>query len=369
MGDVPWLYHIVSLLKGNRLHLLLVFIPITFALEALHAPPLAVFLTAAVAIIPLAALIGESTESLSHRAGPGIGGLLNATFGNAAEAILAFIALRAGLLEVVKASITGSILGNLLLVLGLSMLLGGLGRERQTFNRTAAGASAAMLVLALAALVLPAIFDLAVFGRLGPTPPEVLWFSLLVSIVLLGVYTGSLVFSLRTHRELFAPVGEEAHPPTALPSGVAVGVLMVAAALTALVAEVLVATVEDAAHALGMTELFIGVVVVAVVGNAAEHFSAVIFAMRNKMDLAVTIAVGSSTQIALLIAPLLVLVSFVLGTPMALTFNAFELIALAFGTLIVNVIALDGESNWFEGLQLLAVYLVLAIAFYVVPGG
>lgn len=360
------------LVRHNWLSLLLVFVPISVVVEALHLPDAWLFLTAALAIVPLAGLIGQATEHLASRVGPGLGGLLNATFGNATELIIALFALRAGLHEVVKASISGSIIGNILLVLGLSMLLGGWGRQKQTFNRTNAGASAAMLFLAVVALVMPAVYDLAVFGSLTRSAPAIELLSLLVAIVLLATYFASLVFSLKTHRNLFTSVpmsgedGDEEHGQRlSLRNGVVL--LTLATALTAVESELLVQGISGITHALGVTEFFVGVIVVAIVGNAAEHSSAVLVAMKNKMDLAVNIATGSSTQIALLVAPLLVVASFLFGRPMSLVFNAFEIVAVALSVLIVAVVSLDGESNWFEGLQLVAVYVVLAVVFFFVP--
>ncbi len=354
-------------LTGNWLHLLLLFMVAAVVVEVLHLPRLWLFITSSIAVIPLAGMIGKATEELAHRVGPVAGGLLNATFGNAPELIIALFALGAGLHEVVKASISGSIIGNILLVLGASMLAGGWGRDKQQFNRTSAGASASMLLLAVAALVMPAVFDLTVFGSLERTSPAVEEFSLLVAVVLIVTYFASLVFSLRTHSELFTSVpGEEEEGPS-LSLRDAVFLLVVSAAAVAVMAEFMVEAIEEATAAVGMTEFFVGIIVVAVVGNAAEHSSAVLLAMKNKMDIAVTIAIGSSTQIALFVAPVLVFASFLLGRPMSLVFNSFEIAAVAISVLILSVVTLDGESNWFEGLQLLAIYLVMAIVFFFVP--
>jgi len=367
---------LVGFLRASWLNWLLLLVPASLAIDWLGLPKLWLFIATALAIVPLAGLIGQATEELAHRVGPGVGGLLNATFGNATELIIALFALRAGLHEVVKASLSGSIIGNILLVLGLSMLLGGWGRARQRFNRTHAGASAAMLFLAVVALVMPAVFDIAVFGSLTRPAPIIDLLSLLVAVVLLATYLASLVFALKTHRDLFTstPIESEPEAPeTAEPeqprlslAGASV-VLAMATALTALESELLVGAIAEATKALGITEFFVGVIVVAVVGNAAEHFSAVLMAMKNKMDLAVTIATGSSTQIALFVAPVLVIASFLFGSPMSLVFNAFEIVAVALSVLVLAVVSLDGESNWFEGLQLIAVYVVLAIVFYLVP--
>jgi len=359
---------LITFLQKGGLNWLLVFVPVSVVVELLGLPELWLFITSALAIIPLAGLIGQATEQLASRVGPGVGGLLNATFGNATELIIALFALRAGLYEVVKASISGSIIGNILLVLGLSMAVGGWGRVKQSFNRTSAGASSAMLFLAVVGLVMPAVFDLAVFGSLERTAPDIESLSLLVAFVLIATYLASLVFSLKTHRDLFISVPEEPEPEEAhLSVANSLILLAVATVLTAVEAEFLVVGIREATSALGMTEFFVGVIVVAVVGNAAEHFAAVSMAMKDKMDLAVTIATGSSTQIALFVAPVLVFASFLFGRPMSLVFNAFEIVAIALSVLVLAVVSLDGESNWFEGVQLLAVYVVLAIVFFFVP--
>lgn len=360
--------NLLRYLATNRLNWLLLFIPISVALEVLlPGEKLWVFLTSAVAIIPLAGLIGSATEEISERAGPALGGLLNATFGNATELIIALLALRAGLFEVVKASISGSIIGNLLLVLGLSMFVGGLGRDKQKFNRTSAGASASMLVLAVVALVMPAVFDLVKFGTLDVTkaPASIQLLSLLVSAVLFLIYLASLVFSLKTHHAILAPA-EVSHQEPLLSRANAIILLFAATVVTAIEAEFLVGAIEVATKALHMTEFFVGIIVVAVIGNAAEHFSAVSMARKNKMDLSMTIATASSTQIALFVAPVLVFASFLLHKPMSLVFNAFEIVGFGLSVLILSVVSLDGESNWFEGLQLVAVYVVLAIVFFFV---
>jgi Ca2+:H+ antiporter len=351
------------------LNVLLVFFPISLILDVLGLSPVVVFGAAAISIIPLAGLIGEATQEVTERVGPGIGGLLNATFGNATELVIAIFALRAGLQAVVKASITGSILANILLVLGLSMLVGGWNRETQKFNRTAAGANVAMLMLAVTALVMPALWDLIVSGNLG-TNARVESLSLLVSLVLLATYGASLLFSLRTHRSILAPVNptESGHAwisHHSLPS--AVIVMVVATILMAIGAEVLVGSIRPATQSLGLTQLFVGVVVVAIVGNAAEQFTAMKAAARGQMDLAFHVPISASTQISLLIAPILVILSVFIGQPMDLVFHPLEILGLALAVLSVAVVSLDGESNWFEGIQLTAVYLVLAIAFFFVP--
>jgi len=351
------------------LNLMLLAIPAAVALHIMHASPLVVFATAALAIIPLAGVMGEATESLAHYTGPTAGGLLNATMGNAAELIIAFFALRAGHIEVVKASLAGSIIGNILLVLGLSILLGGWGREKQVFSRTAAGVNSTMLFVAVVALVMPAVFDLAVYGDLKDHGPTLQNLSLWTAGVLMLVYMGGLFFSLKTHKGLFiAQEGEEELHVEVMSKKQSIISLVTATVAIAFMSEILVGEIEAVTKSIGLTELFVGVIVVAIVGNAAEHSTAILMARENKMDLAMTIAVGSSTQIALFVAPLLVFLSMVVGHPMTLVFNALEIAAIIVSVIIVEMISSDGESNWFEGLMLLAVYALLGVAFYFVPG-
>ena len=353
-------------------HYLGIFIPVAVVLEIVHASPVLIFSAAALAVIPTAAVMGEATEAIASRTGPGIGGLLNVTFGNAPELIIAFFALLEGLQEVVKASIVGSIIGNILLVLGAAMLVGGWNRDKQEFSRTAATAQSAMLLLALAALILPAAFQLIHGGGLPGVGEERVNFgsdleklSFGVSIVLLLSYVGGLIFSLKTHRRVFNPFeegGEEEHHWS---TRTAVIALAVSAVLVGLMSEILVGSISEASEDIGLSEFFVGVFIVAIVGNAAEHWVAVLVAAKDKMDLAVNIAIGSSAQIALFVAPVLVLASFVVGPePMALVFNGYELGALLFAVLIANFLTQDGESNWFEGVQLLALYAVFGLVFY-----
>jgi Ca2+:H+ antiporter len=348
------------------LNLLLAAVPAAFALHFAHSDPLLIFLFAAVAIIPLAGVLGEATETLSAYSGPAIGGLLNATMGNATELILAFFALRAGHIEVVKASLSGSIIGNLLLVLGVSVLAGGIGREKQQFSRTAAGANSSMLFLAVAALVMPAVYDLSIHESLKYQGLDVQTLSLWTAGVLMAIYGLSFLFTLKTHKSLF--VAAEAHAGKPEQSRRAAFLsLALATVLIAFLSEMLVDEIGAVTRQLGMTELFVGVIVVAIVGNAAEHSTAVVMARRNHMDLSMTIAVGSSTQIALFVAPLLVFLSWGLGKPMSLVFHPLEIASIALSVLIVEMISSDGETNWFEGAQLLALYLILGAAFYFVP--
>jgi Ca2+:H+ antiporter len=353
-------------------YMLVPFIPLAIVLEVAHASATVIFFTAALGIIPTAALMGLATEELAARSGPGIGGLLNVTFGNAPELIIALFALNEGLQEVVKASIIGSILGNILLVLGAAMLVGGLGRDRQFFNATAANVQSLMLFLAATAMVMPAIFELVEGQGLPSVNAERVDFgstveqlSVAVAVVLAGTYIAGLVFSLKTHRDIFNPP-DETGEETAFGWSARRAVLMLAIAGVAVgaMSEVLVGSIAEASESVGLSEFFIGIIVVAIVGNAAEHWVAVLVAYKNKMNLAVNIAIGSSAQVALFVAPILVFASFVIGPePMALVFNGFELAALLFAVLIANYVTHEGESTWFEGVQLLAVYLVLGLAF------
>ena len=355
-------------------YLLVPFIPLAIVLDVAAAPATAVFFASAIGVIPTAALMGRATEELAARSGPGIGGLLNVTFGNAPEIIIALFALGEGLQEVVKASLVGSILGNTLLVLGAAAFVGGLGRDRQTFNRTAASAQSAMLLLAVAALVMPAVYELSV-GRGLPAPTAVHvdydatveHLSLAVAVILMLTYMAGLVFSLKTHRDLFnPPQDKEEGEGEGAPWSVRRSVVMLAIAGVAVggMSEILVGSISDAAKSIGLSEFFIGVIVVAIVGNAAEHWVAVYVAHKNKMDLAVNIAVGSAAQIALFAIPLLVLLSFVIGDfPMPFVFNGFELAGVILAVIIANHVTNEGETTWFEGLELLAVYLVLALTF------
>ncbi len=349
---------------SRYLNILLLAVPVLVTMELFHAGPLALFAVSCLAIIPLAGVLGDATEELAGRMGPIGGGLLSGTLGNATELIIAILALRAGHVEVVKASITGSIIGNLLLVLGLAIVAGGMRREKQSFERTNAGVNTSMLLLAVAGLVMPAVFDLAVHGSLSQEYADVQRLSLWTAGVLILTYFASFVFSFKTHKHLFVA---EDHSKGTMKQKTAVFLLVAATLLIAFASEVLVGQIEYATRALGLTELFVGVIVVAVVGNAAEHSAAVFAAMKNKMDLSLTIAVGSSVQIALLVAPVLVFASHALGHPMALVFNPFEIAATFLSVLIVAHIAADGETNWFEGAQLLALYVILAIAFFFAP--
>jgi Ca2+:H+ antiporter len=348
------------------LNLLFVFIPIALVLEFLHTEPTAVFLASALAIIPLAGLMGKATEHLTSHVGAGIGGLLNASLGNAAELIIALAALREGLHDVVKASITGSILGNILLVLGAAMTAGGFRHQQQRFNRTAAGMGASLLLLAAIGLVVPALFHLTASTGGAKIEREL---SLEIAVILFIIYVLNLVFSLKTHHHLFSGEADVMHEAGERPWSRrrSIGVLTGVTVAVAVMSEMLVGAIEPAARQLGLTQVFVGVILVALVGNAAEHSTAVLVAMKNKMDLALGIAVGSSLQIALFVAPMLVFASYLFGRPMDLIFTPFEVAAVTIAVLAVGYVSSDGESNWMEGVMLLGVYLILALAFYFLP--
>ncbi len=356
---------------------LLIFIPIAFVLR--FVPALRhdtwLFVASCLAIIPLAGWMGRATEHLAEQVGQGVGGLLNATFGNAAELIIALMALSKGLTDVVKASITGSIIGNVLLVLGMSFLAGGIKFPEQSFNRTAARASATALTLAAISLMIPTVFHLVAADRPGGwTPQAEQKLSLAIAVVLIVTYGFTLFFSLKTHKRLFmgevnaglaAAHDEETHATWS--RGKSIGVLLVATAFVAVISEFLVGAIEGAAPAMGLTHVFVGVIVVAIIGNAAEHSSAIMMAMKNKMDLSLGIAIGSSLQIALFVAPVLLFASYAFGTPMDLEFSIPEVVAVVVAIGIAGQISGDGESNWLEGAQLLSVYVILGILFYFLP--
>lgn len=355
-----------ALLKPS-LNWLLPFVLVTVWLE--HSQPeshLAIFAAACLSIIPLAGWLGHATEHLAARTSETLGGLLNATFGNAAELIIAMIALQKGLYEVVKASLTGSIIGNILLVLGAACFAGGLKHKTLAFSAAGARTQSSMLTLAAIALILPAVFH-ALAGPAGLAVEGGL--SLEISIVLMLTYFASLLFSLRTHKHLFENSAEVEHAHEA-PWSMTKSLVILAGstALVAWMSEILVGSVEFAAKELGMTSVFVGVIVVAIVGNAAEHSTAILMAMKNRMDLGLGIAMGSSLQIALFVAPLLVVVSHFVGPrPMDLVFTPAEVVAVVLAVAIVGQISGDGESNWLEGVQLLAVYIIMGIVFYFLP--
>jgi len=354
------------------LHLLLVFVPVAVILRLAHAPALWQFLASGLAIVPLAGMMGEATEQLANRLGPGIGGLLNATFGNAAELIIALFAMSRGLDDVVKASLTGSVIGNLLLVLGASLFAGGLKYRVQHFNKTAAGVGGTLMVLAAIGMVVPGLFHHLIAQQGGPPRLEHK-LSAWVAVVLIITYGLNLLFSLRTHKDLYNP-GSAAEATHALATGGAwgvrrsTGVLLAATAAVAVMSEILVGAVEETSRSLGLTEVFVGVIVVAIIGNAAEHSTAVLMALKNQMDLAVGIALGSALQIAMFVAPVLVLASHFRGSgPMDLVFTTMEVVAVILAVIIARMVAEDGESNWLEGAMLLMIYAILGLAFFFLP--
>ena len=349
-------------LFGWRLSIVIL-LPAAILAEALHFP-LLTFGLAALALVPLASLLGDATEQVAAHSGIAAGGLLNATLSNITELIIGFLALWNGHTEVVKASITGSIIGNLLLVFGLAAFVGGLGREKLRFSSAAVGTNTFMLFLAVVALIMPALFQLSVVRSLEPAGLSIEHLSLWTAVVLLIVYGGSLVFMFRTHRSLFGRAGL-ANPVLTL--GAAVGTLAAATALTVVASQVLVSHIDPVTRTLGWTELFVGLIIVAIVGNAAEHSAAVMLARKDRMDLALNVAIGSSAQIALFVAPLLVLVSWARPHAMSLVFHPLEIAAVVISVGVATAASIDGETNWFEGLQLLAVYVILAVFFYFLP--
>ncbi|MBA3386873.1 MAG: calcium/proton exchanger [Chthoniobacterales bacterium] len=347
------------------------FVPIAVVLRFWPggANPTALFVCSALGIVPVAGWIGRATEALAARVGEGLGGLLNATFGNAAELIIAGIALSKGLTGVVKASITGSIIGNILLVLGLSILAGGTKYSEQRFNRTGARTSTISLSLAAIALIIPTVFHLAANASPGGwTPSMEQRLSLAIAVLLFLTYFCVLWFSLRTHKHYFQSAeGALEEKGEHWSRGKAIVILLIATAFVALLSEFLVGTIESVRTSIGITEVFVGVIVVAIVGNAAEHSTAIIMAVKNKMDLSVGIAIGSSLQIALFVAPVLVFLSYALGRPMDLEFSLPEIFAVVASIYILFQISGDGETNWIEGIQLLSLYLILGVLFFYLP--
>lgn len=329
----------------------------------MHAAPIAIFLLSALAIVPLSAILGHSTEQLAGHAGPTVGGLLNATLGNLAELIIASLALRAGLIDLVKASITGSILGNLLLVLGAAQLAGGLRYKVQRFNRHLAGLSVTLMVVAVVGLVVPALFQAA---HPDPARAATMRMSEFVAVLLIVGYFLSLVYSMGTHRAVLGEGGDVAEgdeaPAWSLRKTVAA--LVAVAAAIGYMSELLVGATQEAVASMGLSQLFVGLILVPIIGNAAEHSSAVMMALKNRMDLAVNIAIGSSIQVALLIAPLLVFIGLIVGQPMDLAFTTFEVASIVLAVGIATVVVLDAESNWLEGAFLLLVYATLGVAFF-----
>ncbi len=353
------------------INLLLIFVPISIVLELVHGDPTLLFITSALGIIPLAGLLGRATDALAVRAGDRVGALLNATLGNAAELIITIVAIQAGLLNVVKASITGSILGNLLLVLGASLLAGGLKNGVQRFDRSSVSVMMTTMTIAIIGLVVPSLFGIAI-EQVNHESVEYL--SIGVAFALIASYIVSLIFTFRQRSPTFGaaeaedtPSEHESERGRLKDFRVALGLLILSVAFLAILSEILVGAVEPLIQAQGLTELFVGVIIVPIIGNAAEHIVAVEMAMKNRMELSLGIAIGSSLQVAVFVAPLLVFIALLLGQQLTLVFNQFELAALLAAVIITALIALDGESNWLEGAQLLIVYVILAIAFFFLP--
>jgi Ca2+:H+ antiporter len=353
-------------MKGIRW--LLLFFPVAVAAELLHWGDIVIFATAAIAIIPIAGLLGEATEALAAKTGPQIGGLLNASLGNAAELIITLVAIRAGAIELVRASIIGSILGNLLFVLGLSLLLGGIRNGVQRFDRSRVGVDATLTILAAIVISVPSIFSAAI----EPDFQRVEWLSLTTAAVVLLLYVLTIVYTLRTPQrnhgnhspgEIEVPTHDAPHWSTSR----ALTIMVVAVAGLAVMSEFLVGSLDTVTETFGLTEFFVGIILVPIIGNVAEHLVAVQVALKNQMDLSLSIALGSSLQIALFVAPVLVFVSLFMGHPLTLEFNNFEVIAMVSASFIAAFVALDGRSNWLEGSMLLAVYGILALAFYFLP--
>ena len=351
-------------IKHNPLSVLLIAFPLSLLAEWGEWGAIWVFVLSAIGMIPMAGYIGSATEALAAYTGPKIGGLLNATLGNAAELIITLVAIQAGLLDLVKASITGSIIGNLLLVLGAAMLLGGLKNGLQHFDRRQAGTHSTLLTLAILALVIPSLFSHYI-GSEGSVKVEML--SLGVAAVMIVLYVLGLVYSLRASQSPLAYQSKHDHGEPEMPRKMAFIILGLSTLGVVILSELLVGAVDVVVVDLGLSEFFLGIILIPIVGNVAEHLVAVTVARSNQMDLSVEIAVSSSLQIALFVAPLLVFVSLLMGNPLTLIFNQFELIALGAGVLITALVASDGESNWLEGAALLAVYLILSLAFFLMP--
>jgi len=356
-----------SFLRENPLAILFLVFPVSILSELLHWDPTVVFVVTALAIIPFAGYIGAATEVLAFHTNPRIGGLLNATLGNAAELIITIVAIRAGLLELVKASITGSILGNLLLVLGMSIILGGLKHGAQTFNRKLASNNAVMLVLTVLILLIPSLLSHYI-GNVEAPGPRVETLSLGVAAVMIVLYILGMIYS---YKVLEGPLaiggGEGESAPNSWSLWTGILVLVISTAGVAYLSEVLVGSVETVVSTLGLSEFFIGLIFIPIIGNVAEHIVAVRVALKNQMTLSVEIAIASSLQIALFVAPLLVFISLLIGNPLTLVFNQLELIALIAGVMIAALVSADGESNWLEGAELLAIYIILALTFFLMP--
>ncbi|MCI7031109.1 MAG: calcium/proton exchanger [Clostridium sp.] len=344
------------------LKFMLLFVPISFIGKFLNFSPTIMFILAALSIIPLAGIMGEGTEEISSYTGPKIGGFLNATFGNATELIISFFALKSGLFEVVKSSIAGSIIGNILLVLGASMFIGGLKHKTQNFNINVVETTSSMLLFSLIGLCVPAFFTHTINPNLLNTRYEGL--SLVVAIVMFILYILSLIFSFFTHKDLYATTTEEEGHESKWSLKKSIIILVIATVIIAIESEFLVGGIEDITSKLGLSEFFVGIILIPIIGNAAEHSTAITMALKNKMDVAIEIALGSSLQIILFVAPVLIFLS-LLFTPMSIIFNPFELVSLIASVIIANKVASDGQSNWLEGAQLMAVYFIIAAGFFI----
>ena len=344
------------------LKFMLLFVPISFIGKFLNFSPTIMFILAALSIIPLAGIMGEGTEEISFYTGPKIGGFLNATFGNATELIISFFALKSGLFEVVKSSIAGSIIGNILLVLGASMFIGGLKHKTQNFNINVVETTSSMLLFSLIGLCVPAFFTHTINPNLLNTRYEGL--SLVVAIVMFILYILSLIFSFFTHKDLYATTTEEDGHESKWSLKKSIAILIIATVIIAIESEFLVGGIEDITSKLGLSEFFVGIILIPIIGNAAEHSTAITMALKNKMDVAIEIALGSSLQIILFVAPVLIFLS-LLFTPMSIIFNPFELVSLIASVIIANKVANDGQSNWLEGAQLMAVYFIIAAGFFI----
>lgn len=343
------------------LRILLIFVPISIVADFMHVSQTLMFALSALAIVPLAGLMGEATEEISFYTGPRIGGFLNGTFGNATELIIAFFAMKAGLFDVVKASIAGSVIGNILLVLGASMLVGGLKYKTQRFNQKTIDISSSMLLFAVIGLTVPAIFTHTVAPTLLTTRYEGL--SVVIAVIMLTIYILSLVFSFYTHKDLYSSDHQmESDPKWSLVK--AVVVLVGATIFIGIESEIFTGAVEPMTQEVGLSEFFVGIILVPIIGNAAEHSTAILMAAKNRMEVAIEIAIGSSLQMILFVTPVIIFLS-LLFSPMSIVFNEFELIALIFSVLIANRVANDGESNWLEGVQLIAVYVIIAASFFI----
>jgi Ca2+:H+ antiporter len=359
----------VKLSKSSAIYILLIFAPIAVGLEFAHADHLVLFVVSAIALIPLAKLIGDSTEHLATHYGPTAGSLLNVTFGNAAEIIIAVVAISAGLLDLVKASITGAIIGNILLILGLSVIAGGFRYKEQTFSRENIGIQSSMLFLAIIGLAVPTILASTILSPLE-SQGQVQLLSDALAFILMIIYILGIVFTFITHKHLFTPpeTAEDMQESHGTHWSKKKSFLLLAASMAGVivVSEILVASVETTGEELGFGQLFVGAIIVGIVGNAAEHSSAILLARKGKMELSIGIAAGSGTQIALFVVPILVFAGIAMGQPFTLVFTLLELATIFLAAIILNLIVHDGRSNWFEGVMLTAVYIIIAIAFFFV---